>query len=42
VFRFVPPQKEFKLTLHFRKSNVDRDEVIAALKRILATLEAES
>lgn len=42
VFRFVPPQKEFKLTLQFRKANVDREEVIAALRRILETLEEES
>jgi ParB family chromosome partitioning protein len=41
VFRFVPPQKEFKLTLQFRKSNVDREEVIAALRRIIETLEEE-
>jgi CRISPR/Cas system CMR subunit Cmr6 (Cas7 group RAMP superfamily) len=41
VFRFVPPAKEFKLVLQFRKNSVERNEVIAALRRILETLEAE-
>jgi ParB family chromosome partitioning protein len=42
VFRFVPPAKEFKLTLQFRKNTVQREEVIQALKRIIETLEKES
>ena len=42
AFRFVPPAKEFKLTLQFRKSSYQREEVIQALRRILETLEAES
>jgi ParB family chromosome partitioning protein len=42
VFRFVPPAKEFKLTLRFRKSEVDREEVIRALRRIIESLEAEN
>jgi len=41
VFRFVPPAKEFKLVLQFRKNSVERNEVIAALRRILEALEAE-
>jgi ParB family transcriptional regulator, chromosome partitioning protein len=41
VFRFVPPAKEFKLVLQFRKNTVERNEIIAALRRILETLEAE-
>ncbi len=41
VFRFVPPAKEFKLTLQFRKDNVDREDVIKALRRVLETLESE-
>ena len=41
VFRFVPPAKEFKLVLQFRKNRVERDEIIAALRRIIETLEAE-
>jgi ParB family chromosome partitioning protein len=41
VFRFVPPAKEFKLTLRFRKNSVERGEVIQALKRIIEALESE-
>jgi ParB family chromosome partitioning protein len=41
VFRFVPPAKEFKLVLQFRKNTVERNEIIAALRRIIETLEAE-
>jgi len=40
VFRFVPPAKEFKLVLQFRKNSVERSEIIAALRRILESLEA--
>jgi ParB family chromosome partitioning protein len=39
VFNYVPPAKEFKLVLKFRKGNVEREEIIAALRRILETLE---
>lgn len=42
VFRFVPPAKEFKMVLQFRKNKVERNEVIAALRRIIETLEAEA
>lgn len=42
VFRFVPPGKEFKLTLQFRKNSIEREEVVQALRRILETLENES
>lgn len=42
VFRYVPPAKEFKLVLKFRKSNVAREEIIAALRRILETLESKT
>ena len=42
AFRFVPPTKEFKLTLQFRKREVGRQEIIQALRRILETLEAET
>ena len=42
VFRFVPPAKDFKLVLQFRKNNVERNEIIATLRRILAALEAGS
>jgi hypothetical protein len=42
VFRFVPPAKEFKLTLQFRKNTIQREEIIQALKRIIETLEKET
>jgi len=42
VFRFVPPAKEFKLILQFRKNHVERDEVIRALQRIIEILESEA
>ncbi|MGD0222486.1 MAG: ParB/RepB/Spo0J family partition protein [Terriglobia bacterium] len=42
VFNYVPPAKEFKLVLKFRKSNVEREEILAALRRIIATLETET
>jgi ParB family transcriptional regulator, chromosome partitioning protein len=42
VFHFVPPAKEFKLTLQFRKNQIEREDVIQALRRILETLESEA
>jgi ParB family chromosome partitioning protein len=42
LFNFVPPAKEFKMTLKFRKGNVDREEIIAALRRIIETLETKT
>ncbi len=42
VFRFVPPTKDFKLTLKFRRSSVERTEVIQALRRIIEILESEA
>jgi len=42
AFRFVSPTREFKLTLQFRKSEVQREEIIQALRRILETLESET
>lgn len=41
TFRFVPPTKEFKLMLRFRRKAVERDEVIQALKRIIEALEKD-
>jgi ParB family chromosome partitioning protein len=41
IFNFVPPGKEFRLTLRFRKGRVERDDVIQALHRILETLQSE-
>ena len=41
VFNYVPPAKEFQLVLKFRKSNVEREEIIAALRQIIDTLETQ-
>jgi ParB family chromosome partitioning protein len=41
VFRFVSPTKEFKLTVKFRKSSVERQEVIQALKQVVEKLQSE-
>ncbi len=39
VFQFQAPEKTFALDLKFRKTEVSREEVIGALRRILADLE---
>jgi ParB family chromosome partitioning protein len=39
VFRYQPREKGFTLSLQFKKSQVSRDEVIRALRGILAELE---
>ncbi|MDE3178612.1 MAG: ParB/RepB/Spo0J family partition protein [Acidobacteriota bacterium] len=39
TFRFVPPSREFKLVLRFRRKVVEREELIQTLKRIIETLE---
>ena len=41
VFQYRPPTKTFNLRLKFRKSDVDRTEVIAALEAIIADLRKE-
>ncbi len=41
VFNYMPPAKEFQLVLKFRKSSVEREEIISALRKILATLEQD-
>src|SRR5262245_59466396 len=38
VFQYRPPTKTFNLRLQFRRSDVDRTEVIAALESIMAEL----
>jgi len=38
VFQYKPPSKTFNLRLQFRKSDVDRTEVIAALEAIISEL----
>jgi ParB family chromosome partitioning protein len=40
VFQYRPPTKAFNLQLKFRKGDVDRREIIAALEEILAELRA--
>jgi ParB family chromosome partitioning protein len=40
-FRFVPPGKEFRLELRFRRTNVERSEIAAALRDIAEKLEAQ-
>lgn len=41
VFQYRPQTKAFNLKLQFRKSDVDRTEVIAALEAIIAELRAQ-
>jgi ParB family transcriptional regulator, chromosome partitioning protein len=41
IFQYRPPTKSFNLRLKFRKSDVDRTEVIAALESIIAELRKE-
>jgi hypothetical protein len=38
IFQYRPQTKAFNLRLQFRKSDVDRSEVIAALEAIIAEL----
>lgn len=42
VFQYRPPTKTFNLRLQFRKSDVEKAEVIAALEGILKELRAKS
>ncbi|MDD5542126.1 MAG: ParB/RepB/Spo0J family partition protein [Acidobacteriia bacterium] len=42
VFHFMPPSKDFTLDLRFRRSQVEREEVIRALRAILNQLERDS
>ena len=41
VFQYRPPTKTFNLRLQFKRSDVDRTEVIAALEGIIAELRKE-
>ena len=41
LFQYRPPTKSFQLKLQFKKSEVDRTEVIAALESIIAELRKE-
>ena len=38
IFKYVPPAKSFNLNLRFRKSQVERDEIISALTEIIEEL----
>lgn len=40
-FRFVPPTKDFKLVMKFRKNSVPREEIIQTLRRVIEMLESE-
>lgn len=40
-FRYIPPNKDFKLTLHFKKGEVKREQIIATLRRVLEELERQ-
>jgi ParB family chromosome partitioning protein len=40
VFRYQPQEKSFNLALQFRKSQVERDEIIQALRRIIDELSS--
>jgi ParB family transcriptional regulator, chromosome partitioning protein len=41
VFRYQPKEKSFKLALQFRRSEVDRSEVIRALRAIIEELSGD-
>lgn len=41
VFRYQPKEKTFQLSLQFRKSQVDREEVVRALQSIIEDLTRE-
>jgi ParB family transcriptional regulator, chromosome partitioning protein len=41
VFKYRPPTKAFDLRLQFRRSEIDRSEVIAALEAIIADLRLQ-
>ncbi len=40
TFKFRSPDKSYKLSVSFRKSEVDRDDLIAALESVLAELRS--
>ena len=40
VFAFKPPTKSFDLRLSFKKSRVEKDEIISALENIIKELRA--
>lgn len=42
VFRFVPPTKDFTLVVQFRRNNVQREEIIQTLRRVIEMLETDA
>jgi ParB family chromosome partitioning protein len=42
TFRYAPPGKEFRLELRFRRSEVDRQQIAAALREAAEKLEKDS
>ena len=42
LFRFVPPTKEFRLQVLFRKASVPREEVVKALRKVIKALESRA
>ena len=42
TFKYIPPAKSFNLSLRFRKSKVDRSEIITALTDIIADLKQQA
>jgi hypothetical protein len=40
VFAFKPPTKSFDLRLSFKKSKVEKDEIISALENIIRELRS--
>ena len=38
VFQYRPPTKSFQLNLKFKRSDVEKDEIIQALEGIIAEL----
>ena len=40
TFTYIPPAKTFNLNLKFRKSEVDRNEIISALTAIIDELKS--
>jgi ParB family chromosome partitioning protein len=42
IFKFRPPGKEYQLSIVFRKSSVEKSEIIEILKTIIRQLESES
>ncbi len=41
AFRYVPPSKDFRLALRFRRKNIEHGDIIIALKRVIEALERQ-